>query len=303
MSGYTKSSVDIIRSVVLSMTFPIKITDVTLNSTGNYTIKVNNIYHAQPGFPIAINSNVYQIIDIGNCSLTITGTILPIVGQTFELYKPFFFHGTPRATALDLKQTIEDENALLKTPMIWFIEVFKDKLYKPIEYFDRDIITDLCFLSQADHDQWLTDEAYKYVVEPMRRLVENFIRALQSYPNIFYTENYAPTITNYAKFGVYIKDQGVLQNMFADKLGGCMINEPITVIKEYNCKCCEEDCGFEIIRAGECCNGVQNYWRQGNSAPTDSLGINNDVYVQNGLGIIWHKENGHYINAGQFEQA
>jgi len=237
---YNKSSIDIIREVVEAMTFPMVITNIatTLN---NHILTVCDIKHAQPGFSIQIGATTYLILDIDaeNKTITIQGTPTPVL-TAFDLYKPFFFHGTPIATGIEL---IQEKQAFNKTPMVWFLENFVDHFYKGKQDMrNRDLRARLFFLTQADHEKWLTDDAYKNAIEPMHRLQELFLEELVKKPGIFDMVDFEYDRINYAKFGVYINNKGTEKNLFVDKLSGCeMPFAPLTILK-HPCVQCETEC-------------------------------------------------------------
>lgn len=236
---YKESSIDIIGAVVASMTFPVQITNVS--SVGNvHTLTVCDIYHAQPGFIVTIDGNQYTITDItAPDTMVVTGSA-PIVVASFFLYTPVYFHGTPIETNVEL---LQEDNANDKTPMVWFLENFTDRFFDDSEDTrEREIKFRLFFLTQANHEQWLVDDAYHNAIEPMRRLMENFIEKLRAVPARFGLIDFEYEAINYAKFGVYINNKGMEKSLFADKLAGCELNMSLTIYKYEGCGCPEDDC-------------------------------------------------------------
>ena len=234
-----ESSIKIIKDAINALTFPITIKTVTTNTNGTFTLSVSNNWHAQPGFPITINSVVYKITDIDYCSITVKGSPTPTVGIIFQLYKPFFFHGTPIKVGEDLAAPEISEDAFKKTPMIYFVENFRDEYYNITDIRDRDINVSLFFLSQNDPENFTTKDSYKYVVEPMRRLFEVLESYLEQKRGIFYMQEGRPKVENFANFGVYVKDRGILKSAWNDKLAGCERIGIITLMKQWICAECD----------------------------------------------------------------
>lgn len=242
---YSKSSVDIIRDVIQSMTFPVTIKQIA--RTGNiHVLTVCDIYHAQIGREVIIGGNSYTVTDISegsidNCVAVVMPTLTvegenAIETDTFNLYTPFFYHGTARATNIEISK---QQNAALKTPMIWLPEIFTDSFFDSMSNLDREIRGDgLIFLTEANHKLWLTDEAYQKAVKPMRRLAEHFIAKLKALHGEFYMKEFRPEFISYAKFGVFIRDNGIDKNLFEDKLAGVRLTSPITVRRTMQCDIC-----------------------------------------------------------------
>lgn len=239
-----RSSIDIIRMVVESLTFPVDI--VSIVTTGNtHVLTVCNLYHAQPGFTVTIGGNEYTITEIDaqyadSCSdggpvytMTVEGSV-NISVDNFTLYAPKFFHGTPIQTDAEIT---EIPNAADKTPMIWALENYKDHFYDdPENARDRDLRMRIFFLTQPGLATEKTDDRYHHCIEPMRRLQERFVDRLRAMRGDFNTHDWEYEVENYARFGVYINNKGVEKNWFADKLSGCELNlNPLIVLKDGIC--------------------------------------------------------------------
>src|ERR1700751_1559070 len=112
---YKQSSIDIIDNIISSLEFPVEIKTYVNNGVGNHTLTVCDMYHAQPGFVVTIGGKKYTITDIipatklfceapTNDVIKIKGDASNITATTFDLYKPFFFYGTPIAEGMELAQ-------------------------------------------------------------------------------------------------------------------------------------------------------------------------------------------------------
>jgi len=234
--SYTESSIDIIGKVVAAMTFPVKVLSVATSGT-KHTLTVCDIYHAQPGFSVTIAGNKYVITGInGTTTMIVKGTPAPIAPVSFDLYTPFFFHGTPTQQGVELNQ---QKQAFDKTPMVWFYEQFTDRFIEDqLSKTEREITMRLFFLTQAKTEKWLTDDSYHNAIEPMRRLAENFKNQLavpQGGVKRFDTDLLTFRMLNYHKFGVFINNKGMEKSLWADKLAGCEMSITLPVFRDEPC--------------------------------------------------------------------
>lgn len=237
---YKRSLIDIIDDQIGELNFTIEIESVALNEAGQTVITSCNIFHAQPGFSVSIDNVSYRITDInGSTQIILPGDLTTaLTGVTsFDLYRPYFFHGTPLATNTELQNATNI--ASNKTPMFWLHEGFEEKFYTDQTItLERDSFFDLYALTQADHDNWLTDDAYHYAIEPMRRMAETLIQQMQNTPGIFQQKDFDYRITGIAKFDVTLTNKGTLKNLFLDNLSGVRIRfEPLKILKEYPYPC------------------------------------------------------------------
>jgi hypothetical protein len=232
--AYKREFTDILNTLISSMSFPVVINTSVVNLDGSITLACDNIYFAQVGFDVTINAIVYRItaIDQANESITITGTGVVNDGDTFNMYTPHFFHGTPIATTQELKSEL---NASAKTPMIWLWENFTEDFYDEFSALERDVDCELYFLTQADFDGWETSDAYTNAIKPMKRLVDLFIEAINTDTANFYFNSSRYKSENYSKFGVFIREKGSSRNLFADKLSGVGVDFTLIINKTDVC--------------------------------------------------------------------
>lgn len=236
---YPTPLIDILQSLVEDLTFTVTINNVeTVDET--YVLTVCDVYHILIGRTFTYNDVVYTVqnVDADANTVTVTGESEPATGA-FELTAPFFFHGTPIATGEDLTKIPKATN---KTPMIWVLRPFQERFKKPLDVLERVSDVRIFFLTFSDHDQWSTAEADTRAIQPMRRLAQNFVAALDSFAmnceKIFMIDNIEYTITDYTRFGVYISNKGVEKSMFADKLAGCELSIALPIWKRQNCSDC-----------------------------------------------------------------
>lgn len=248
---YKESSIDVIASLIDSLTFPVEIISIVNVGSGKHNITVCDMYHAQPGFTVNIGGKDYVITDIvpsvsSECGtrvydvLKVKGDAANITATTFDMYPPFFFYGTPMAEGTELAQ---ENQAKKKTPMYWLrLDDFSDHVYPNdgLERRERDIKFRIYPLTQADHEKWLTAQATKEGVKPMYRLAEILIKAIEAMPQRFDTDSLEYDIPAiFPKFGVISINRGVEKSLWHDKLSGVELSISLTVYKQTRC---DDDC-------------------------------------------------------------
>jgi len=236
---YKQSTIDIVEDVVNAMVFPVEIKGIATSGT-QHTLTVCNIYHAQPGFNVTIDNKKYLIKSISAPDTIVVQGSPAITATSFNLYPPFFFHGTPIQQGMELNQITK---AFDKTPMVWFHEQFTDRFIEDaLVAMERESRIRLFFLTQADYEKWLTDDTYHNAIEPMRRLAENFIDELKVYrvgcEKRFNTDDLEFELINYHRFGVFISNRGMEKSLWADKLAGVELAITLPVFKINPCDEC-----------------------------------------------------------------
>jgi len=163
----------------------------------------------------------------------VTETLVSTDMTSYEVPYVYFFHGTPIAVGAELDKI---NNANNKTPMVWMMENFQERFYDdPLLRLERETTLRLFFLTQANHRQWVTQQAYDHCIAPMRRLMELFVEVIKN-DGTFDVTDLTYSVYNYAKFGVYINEKGMPTNKFADNLSGV---EMSFVLKRYKPDCCD----------------------------------------------------------------
>jgi len=240
---YKEDSTDILKAISSSLTFPVEILSVTNPSAGVYEVETSDMYHAQPGFEIIIGGNTYTITDIipainPDCGMGSTDLIKVkgtqnITAPSFNLYHPHFFHSTPIAQGIEMSQK---KNEFDKVPMLWLYEQFTDTFEEdPESTIERKIKFRLFFLTHGSPEKWLTNDAYKNAIKPMRRLAENFIAKIKTMSWRFDVDAMSYDILNYSKFGVFLANKGMEKELWHDKVSGVELSMTLTVFRKDVC--------------------------------------------------------------------
>ncbi len=204
------------------------------NTGGSYTLETDNTLWLSPGFKITIDSVIYKITGmVANESITIKGESLPVLTE-FDIYNPFFIHGTILATKAELKAK-EQNNT--KFPVIYLHEITGETTIKDVEsIIDKKSDYTLFFLVDADFENWLTVDHYRYSIAAMRNLKDAFIEALEASPGkIGFIDTYETY--DHAKFGEYFASKGHVTNIFDEKTSGTELKITIPFIKNFCCNC------------------------------------------------------------------
>ena len=219
---FRPDTIKIFRAFTESLIFPIDIRFQVINGDGTITLHVCQLLHAQPNFKVTIGGNDYSIEEIDDDANTITvkGN-QPITVTSFELYKPYFFYGSPIQTGEEL--TKESEVNIPHVPMVYF-NPDKDKDQNNASPTSKLVNGDLYFLTKSNTLQWLNEQTYIEGVRPMRRLQQYFVdQMIEKGVSLFdiIPAGKSFSVDDYPKFGVYVREKGVSQNKWSDQLSGC----------------------------------------------------------------------------------
>lgn len=232
--SYRKPLLDILREIHESLEFPVTIISAT-NSGNTWTITVDNVYHAQPGYIITIDGNEYRITDVDDETNVITATgTEAILATSFEMYGVQFYHGTPISANNEIDK-ISDPHE--KTPMIYVMESFEENWNDDIESIvERTVSPRIFCLTSADFAKWKISEFEQKALRPMMRLVDNFREAIMAYPRTDFEGAGSRSIPHY-RFGVYISNRGTEKSLFVDNLSGIEFVPSLTFYKPQDQSC------------------------------------------------------------------
>lgn len=231
---------DILERLLAAATYPIIYKNAVDNADGTFTLSgICDIHHIQPGFTVTIDGVDFVVEDYiklanGDWNIILkAGTAsLPIFPRFFYLYKPFFFHGTPLLTETELKKrpVLSD-----KTPMVYLMEPFITKHdYSDFTSIDRRCKFTLCFLTQADIPDWLTDDFYHNSIHPMYKLAQDFWEIIRN-SNLFYNAKQLDDTIFHTKFGINIRELGTKKLYFSENLSGVSMDIYLEIYAVDNC--------------------------------------------------------------------
>lgn len=223
-----KQTYDILLPMVNSIDKSIVCQSLVDNGNGTYTFACNNTKWLTYGYSFIIIADVYKIISVTpNISITVSG-LTPPLALIFNIYSPFFIHGTVIATNAELQNTA---NSIDKLPMIWLHEVTKETVsVDESSALDRVSDCDFYFMVDCDFTNWRTIDHDLNAIQPMRNLINEFIKTITNSSGIgTLSQDY--TVTNHARWGTYVTDSGHTKGIFNDHLSGCNLKIQIPFLK------------------------------------------------------------------------
>ena len=149
----------------------------------------------------------------------------------FFIKSPFYITGTKLAT--NREWTIADNDLTAKLPLIWMLELISETIFGRGSSYERTINVELFFLDETDPSQYFTIDHRENVVEPMERLLVEFIETINRKREFENVEEYR--IKTFSRFGTE-NDKGVLQNVLDANLSGLKLEFTLSKFKE-NCIC------------------------------------------------------------------
>ena len=187
-------TVDIIKGIVETLTYPIKIISQTTESE-IITLNVDCTGWAHSGSKLTIDGKVFKVKSfiIGE-KLQVkpikTGDTIEV--DSFILPAPTYFHGTHKDVKAQVN-AINDKTTI--SPMVWLKEIYRDKkTTDPLSAIDRDSDLMILFLDSAKSQDWLTGDHYINIINPIQTLVDLFTEKLSN--NRFFTEEFDTEETN-----------------------------------------------------------------------------------------------------------
>lgn len=149
----------------------------------------------------------------------------------FFIKSPFYITGTKLAT--NREWTIADNDLTAKLPLIWMLELISETIFGRGSSYERTINVELFFLDETDPSQYFTIDHRENVVEPMERLLVEFIETINRKREFENVQEYR--IKTFSRFGTE-NDNGVLQNVLDANLSGLKLEFTLSKFKE-NCIC------------------------------------------------------------------
>ena len=160
----------------------------------------------------------------------ISSTSSTLDGLCF-LKQPFWITGTKLAT--NREWTIANDQLESKLPLIWMLEVISETGYGRESAIEREMDLNLFFLDETDPSQYYTIDHRRNVVQPMQKLMEEFIATVQRLRNYKSVEEY--TYKTFSRFGTE-QDNGMVENILDANLSGVSLSISLLKYKQ-NCKC------------------------------------------------------------------
>jgi len=177
----SKQTVDIIKDLVEQIEATFTINSAIDNGNGTFTLNTDCTYWLTIGDIVEINAIKYKVVSfIINESITIkpiTTGGLPVV-STFDVIKPNYIHGTLKMAQNEVDAVL-DKTMLV--PFVYLFEIIRDRKNTDDEsMIERETELRIFFLNSANTSDWLTEDHYENVIDPLQQMVNLFIKNIKN---------------------------------------------------------------------------------------------------------------------------
>lgn len=205
------------------------ITSITNTSGTTYLIETPETKSLTVGDYVKISGNDYKITALTtDVSFTVESSI-SIVGLLWQAKAPYFFYGDAIFISNQLSK-IQDYQ--LKYPIIVLFETSPaDVDDNDLSNIDRILTLDMCFLNEADYENWDSESYYDYVIDKLQPLVNDFVAQCKLSNLVDVKTRHRETV--HTKWNLIKLDTG--QNVFNAKLSGIEVNIDLTIFKSLAC--------------------------------------------------------------------
>lgn len=236
MSNKSKLTYDLLVPIFESIDKTFTIDNIIDNGGGSYTLESCNTLWVTIGYTVTIDSIDYTVTTIvPDESITISGSTLP-TAESFEVYDPFFRHGTLMATRAELAA---EPNQLEKYPMIFMHEKTSERFNHDEELsIERESRCKFYALVPCDIVDWIITDHDLYAIRPMRNLMNAFLTAIREATNVHDEGLIESEWMDENKFGVYVQSSGMTKAIFSDNLSGTGLDLTIPFLEIG----CENEC-------------------------------------------------------------
>jgi len=220
---------NIVQNIVYDMDNTIQgVFDITNEKTYSCKTKWTRV-----GKSVLCNGENFLVTELEEDEYLIGERINPLVllDGTIFLPRPFFIHGTKKAT--NREWTILSNNVSSKTPIIWLLGSLNYKQFGRESTIDIESSLRIFFLDETDITNYYTADHVTQVVYPMEQLAMEFINTINKNRNFKTIEDWE--IVEFTRFGVE-QENGMFQNILDANLSGVELRITLTKYKE-NCKC------------------------------------------------------------------
>lgn len=200
------------------------------NGDGTFTIETCNTYYLREKKTVTIDGQNYTVKSvIKDTSFIVSGGVLPTVTE-FDLYKPKFFHGTPKKIQEELSGIKKGQD---KTPVFLLHEIVRENnLSRNFEsVLEKEVDVQLFIMDTAKFKEWKTDDHYNVCIVPMRSLLELFVDEIIKDKKNFDTEELEFEVIPRANFGTFVDQRGYDRQLYTDYFSGNQLNITLKIRK------------------------------------------------------------------------
>lgn len=222
---------DIIRLAISQMSKTVCINDSTEVVTGEWKLETCNTMWLSVGDNLTVGSDTWVVKEVSiNSYFVVTGVTITIP-ETIDLVLPYYYHGTVMSTNSELNMTKISSD---KFPMIYCLEVFREVYNSnPADAIERESSMRLFFLTENNFKNWITEDHYENVINPLRSMLDSFVSGVNDGVGFGKIEDF--TTTNHVNFGTFTANEGHLKNLFDDNLSGIELEVTIPIVRDMDC--------------------------------------------------------------------
>ncbi len=232
-----RQTVDIIGDFVNDLDAEFVISSVIDNLDGSYTLGTDCTWWVSIKQTYSINGRKYLIksftINENIVVVPVGHSIAPIV-TSFTIKAPTYIHGTLKMAGNEVDA--ETDKTIL-CPFTYLFEIITDRKDTDEEStIDREVDLRIFWLNSANFSDWLTNDHYTNVIDPMQQMVDLFIKNIKE--SKLFTDNIRHECTPL----INVSEQGQQENAVFDcNLSGielkifAEIREDLSCVNK--CKC------------------------------------------------------------------
>lgn len=232
-----EATTELIEELISKINRTFNVENVIDNGDGTFTLEINcSSLWLRPCKAVELNGFKYRIIDfVSNKWIKvepIKHNNQPLPGEHLAP-KPVYFYGTVRMVNGQLNAI---GNSIDFTPMIYFVETYTENYDRDPETvinYETDI--SLLFMDDSNYEDWgKAEEHYTGAINPMRNLVNEFIKVVESSGKVGELDSFS--IINHSNFGVFQNNQGHVRRLLEADLSGCELRLVLPVCVDLKCE-------------------------------------------------------------------
>lgn len=174
-----RQTVDIMGDFIPLLAETIVIDAVAVNP-GSFTLETKCTWWLSIEQTYSIQGNDYKVETfIINQSITVVPVNhvnTPVVGS-FPIDAPMYIHGTLKMAQNEVDG---EKDKTILCPFAYLIEIITDRKNDDEEsIIERETTVRILWLNTANTKDWLTDDHYTYLIDPMQQMVDLYIKKLK----------------------------------------------------------------------------------------------------------------------------